>query len=411
MNEQDLLVNDGLGDLTAQIIGAPGAKQAKTPKEKKVAVHEPAEDAPAKPYLQLATEDFVAAAGSLMIQRAGAKDILSRAVLFRFVAGGEAGPCVQMEANDGTVGQLAVCPVRGVNGEFPSTIVLDLETLYQIAQYKGQTIYLVYEDGSLYVTFLGGQVYVPVYTVQASVLEYRRLEGAEVTETPVFAATLQRVMETADVFLSRGSGTGRKPFLELGAAGAITTTETSVLSVPVKDLPSLRLRQADLRVLRAALRTAAGTVVVRAVADRAEFVMGQSCVAIPLVQFRISEGYRKLVGGVSEAGYRVDSERLQEVLALLLRAYQSSGLVQLSSDGRALSLSGKNYGGKVSSVVLAVADEALPKFSFQTSSRHLAAALVVFRGDVILGTESDVLKITSREDDKCVVALLAKGSE
>ena len=91
-------------------------------------------------------------------------------------------------------------------------------------------------------------------------------------------------------------------------------------------------------------------------------------------------------------------------------SYQSSGAVVLASQLGTLSISGKNYGGKVSSVVLASVTEHLDKFSFTVSARHLLGALAVFSGDVTVSVVSDVLHVRDTEG-KCAVAVLAKGSD
>lgn len=344
--------------------------------------------------LELGSSAFLIASRMFVERKSGASELLSRAVLLRVNPSLQA---VCMESTDGVVRMRSTVSCPRVSAGFPLRCVLDVESLYRVANMRTGSLFIVYDKGDFYADFMGGRVFIPQYNIKSDILEYHDdppVSGDKAVELVqavkpstggdlfrVEPATLKDAVGVAGGYLSSVSSSDLA-FAYFTPEAMLLANGSSVYR-QAGSFGRFKFRRGDLGTISAAVSCNPKQVVqVRLTRERVTLSAEGYGLQVPYFDFVFSDSF-VMMSHKAEEGYYVDTEVLSTALSVMDEK-NTSGVLQFKSSNGVLVLSSFSREGKLSHVTLAKAKEPVGPFCISVAAHRLAPIMRALKPDPIV---------------------------
>lgn len=303
---------------------------------------------PSSPYIHFHTADLLFYLRLFSSVKKTIQDILSRSCLFEV----QDNNTVKVTMSDGIFKGSVIIPFVNKSDEFPNSMILDYDSIVKVVGFAGKHVYLVYEKGSFYVEFHGGQVHLYNFNVDKDRITGRiGFSGDKFVDME--SATLLRHVGMAQEFLKLVQ-IPNMLFMFVKPNGIFLSNGYTVLKIDSPLKTECCVGRNDLSFLYAAAQIAQGNGLGYLLEDNRLTIKAESVeLSLPLISEHFPLAYEKYLEKFDYTSfYKMSFSTLQLLLSVMTKMYRASGLVTLKSVSSVLVLETVSMDGKKSHVVL-----------------------------------------------------------
>jgi hypothetical protein len=303
---------------------------------------------PTSPFLKFDVKPFSTYIKVFEAMPKTSQDITSRACLFEFTSD----DTLTATMSDGIFYGTITIPYVERKPEFPSTFVLDYESLLRVSVAFGNSVYLVYKDSSFYVEYDSGSLYVPDYTVKPEKIKGRINHDAKADFKDVSAFDFLKYVKLSKAFMASNQ---LKPlaFAHFTTEGLYSSNGYTVFKGNYKLPVSIVFRATDLAFLDVFVPLAYEKLKIAVTGSRLIVQSNTGLLSFPIYNESFSEDDLKRFANFKPVNfYTVDYEKTMLLLKMLSRVYRTSNVVSLKSVAGCLTMSSVSLDGKESFATL-----------------------------------------------------------
>lgn len=278
-------------------------------------------------------------------------DIFSRACLFKMDPEGR----LEAIMSDGTFKGKVYTPYETVTEDFYSLFVVDYDSLVKIVTYCSGSVYLIKDEETMYIDFLGGKVHLPRFVLDHKIIENRMVfkEDSNVLSREISSSELLYCLTIARDYL----GSCQIPdmqYMFIQPDYILLSTGFTAMRINISLGFTCTLRKQDLDYLIMACQMSQDKDIVFDVdKDNGRFRFQTGELIIPFVDKKFPAQYESYLDVFDFKNYYyVEVNRLYLLLSVLSKVYRASGAVNLKIDNKRAVLASESQDGKKSAIIL-----------------------------------------------------------
>ena len=303
---------------------------------------------PTAPFLKFSVKPFSTYIKVFESMPKTSQDIASRACLFEFTEDGK----LTATMSDGIFYGTTMVPYLERKDGFPTTFILDYESLLRVSVVLGHAVYLVYKDSSFYVEYDSGSLYVPSYSISPDKIKSRINHDASPDYKDVSVPSFLKHVELTKTFLASNQ-TKSSAFAFFMADGVYSCNGYTVFkgscTVPV----NVVFRSSDFGFLDTFVSLADEGLKMAVAGSRVILKSGNGMLSFPVYEEKYDESGLKRFRDFKPVNYyTVDYEKTVLLLTMLSKVYRTSNVVSLKSVAGCLKMSSSDLDGRESYATL-----------------------------------------------------------
>ena len=279
-------------------------------------------------------------------------DIFSRACLFKIDTEGR----LEAIMSDGTFKGKVYIPYETVTEDFYSLFVVDYDSLVKIVTYCSGSVYLIKDEETMYVDFLGGKVHLPRFVLDHKIIENRMVFTDNTPSEECIAIPSSELLQS--VLIARDYlGCCQIPdmqYMFIQPDYVLLSTGFTAMKMNISLGFTCTLRKQDLDYLIMACQMSQDKDIVFDVdMDHGRFRFQTGELIIPFIDKKFPAQYESYLEVFDFKNYYyVEVNRLYLLLSVLSKVYRTLGVVNLKIDNKRAVLESESQDGKKSAIIL-----------------------------------------------------------
>jgi hypothetical protein len=329
------------------------------------------------------------------------KDIISRSLYIERISPSE----VSLKSTDGVSHLSAILSVK-INGDFPTTCLIDMESFYSVCKSHSKKSYLIYKDFRYYSNFYGGSMFIPSYGIDTKI--FNKVFGNPINRCSLNSSKLISCIKSSTPVIS-SSNISELCYIFMMGEGEYASNGV-IVSKTIYSMPRFTLRYSDVNTVLSMLDIIQCEQCFLNEYENSYEISGISFKYVfPKINSTISNGYRNVFFN-PENVHEINLPMFMDIVSILTVMPDSSGIISLKFNDGGIIGEIRNRKGDISNFNLSSTKiEGIKNNDITISIKAISIILRIFKEENYISLSYKDDKIMFYSKDKYCVLLLKKN--